>query len=73
MASEPEKAAMIKDLYRVEGKAELIGGMIVPVLGPWVDFRAESLHGSVRSLDDLGRGSKGPCWQSLHGRHRGRH
>jgi Uma2 family endonuclease len=32
MATAPETAATLDDLYRVEGKAELIGGRIVPIM-----------------------------------------
>ena len=32
MSSVPQVAATIDDLYRVEGKAELIGGRIVPIM-----------------------------------------
>jgi hypothetical protein len=36
MASAPEKAATLDDLYRVEGKAELIGGRIVEFMASGV-------------------------------------
>src|SRR3954453_17985427 len=32
MSSGPQVAASLDDLYRVEGKAELIGGRIVPIM-----------------------------------------
>ncbi len=32
MSSGPQVAATLDDLYRVEGKAELIGGRIVPIM-----------------------------------------
>ena len=59
MSSVPQVAATIDDLYRVEGKAELIGGRIVPIMPTGhlpnvVAFRiARSLAGHV---DNLGRG-----------------
>jgi Uma2 family endonuclease len=34
MATAPTKRATVEDLYRVEGKAELIGGEIVPFMSP---------------------------------------
>jgi Uma2 family endonuclease len=59
MSSAPQAAATLDDLYRVEGKAELIGGRIVPIMPTGhlpnvVAFRiARSLAGHV---DNLGRG-----------------
>jgi Uma2 family endonuclease len=60
MASGPQVAATLDDLYRVEGKAELIGGRIFPILPTGrlpnlVAGRiARSLAGHV--VDVLGRG-----------------
>jgi Uma2 family endonuclease len=34
MATAPTKRATVEDLYRVEGKAELVGGRIVPFMSP---------------------------------------
>jgi Uma2 family endonuclease len=59
MSSGPQVAATLDDLYRVEGKAELIGGRIVPTMPTGhltnvVAFRiARSLAGHI---DNLGRG-----------------
>src|SRR3954452_19749545 len=59
MSSGPQVAATLDDLYRVEGKAELIGGRSVPIkptrhLPNFVAFRiARNLAGHV---DNLGRG-----------------
>jgi len=51
MASAPERAATIADLYLVEGKAELIGGRIVHDMA--TGRRPNRIAGRiVRSLDD---------------------
>jgi Uma2 family endonuclease len=51
MSSATRPAATIEDLYRVEGKAELIGGRIVHYMatGPWPNRVAFRIS---RSLDD---------------------
>jgi Uma2 family endonuclease len=56
MSSMTQAAATLDDLYRVEGKAELIAGRIVPLMptGHWpsrVAFRI------ARSLDDYAQGT----------------
>jgi Uma2 family endonuclease len=59
MSSGPQMAAILDDLYRVEGKAELIGGRIVPIMP--TGHRPNLVAGRIfRSLagyvDVLGRG-----------------
>jgi len=51
MSSASQTAATLDDLYRVEGKAELIGGRIVPLMP--TGFRPGQIGGRIyRSLDD---------------------
>jgi Uma2 family endonuclease len=51
MLPEPQTAATIEDLYHVEGKAELIGGRIVPLMP--TGRRPNRVAGRIfRSIDD---------------------
>ena len=59
MSSIPETAATLGELYRVEGKAELIGGRIVPIMptGRRPNLVAGRIYRSLAVyVDVLGRG-----------------
>src|SRR3954447_24056016 len=59
MSSGPQVAATLDDLYRVEGKAELIGGGIVPIMptGRLPNLVAVRILRSLAAhVDVLGRG-----------------
>jgi Uma2 family endonuclease len=59
MSSGPQLAATLDDLYRVEGKAELIGGRIVPIMptGRLPNLVAGRIFRSLAGhIDVLGRG-----------------
>ncbi len=59
MSSVPQAAATLDDLYRVAGKAELIGGRIVPIMptGRRPNLVAGRIYRSLAGhVDDLGRG-----------------
>jgi Uma2 family endonuclease len=59
MSSGPQVAATLDDLYRVEGKAELIGGRIVPIMptGRLPNLVAVRILRSLAAhVDVLGRG-----------------
>src|SRR3954453_15125856 len=59
MSSGPQVAATLDDLYRVEGKAELIGGRIVPIMptGRLPNLVAVRILRSLAAhVDLLGRG-----------------
>jgi Uma2 family endonuclease len=59
MSSGPQLAATLDDLYRIEGKAELIGGRIVPIMptGRLPNLIAGRIFRSLAAhVDVLGRG-----------------
>src|SRR6516165_3601897 len=59
MSSGPQLAATLDDLYRVEGKAELIGGRIVPIMptGRRPNLVAGRIFRSLAAaVDVIGRG-----------------
>lgn len=59
MSSVPQTAAKLDELYRVEGKAELIGGRIVPIMptGRLPNLVAGRIYRSLAGhVDALGRG-----------------
>src|SRR5262245_15141280 len=58
MASVTEKRATLDDLYRTEGKAELIGGRIVHLMA--TGFKPNKVAGRIyRSLDDYAEAKGG--------------
>jgi len=58
MASVTEKRATVDDLYRTEGKAELIGGRIVHLMA--TGFKPNKVAGRIyRSLDDYAEAKGG--------------